>query len=69
MLRPLAGCLIAESPADVQAALEAFHGEYEAGAAAWVDRGNLIDELQYRSRVERFAELIHEVARARSPLA
>jgi glycosyltransferase involved in cell wall biosynthesis len=63
MLRPLPGCLIAENPADVHAALDDLYRQHEAGAGAWVDRGHLIAELQYPRRVERFAEFIHEVVK------
>jgi len=63
MLKPLPGCLIVETPTEVRAALDDFYQQYEAGSAAWVDRGNLIAELQYARRVERFAEFIHDVVK------
>jgi hypothetical protein len=62
-LRPLSGCLIAETPGEVQASLDDFYRQYVAESEAWVDRGTLLAELQYRRRVEQFAELIQEVAR------
>src|SRR6185295_7369510 len=63
LLRPLAGCRIAETPAEIQAALDDFYRDYEAETGPWVDRGDLLAGLQYRSRVERFAELVREVAK------
>lgn len=63
LLRPLPGCLIAETPEQIQTALDDFYRQYEAGSGAWVDRGDLIAQLQYHRRVERFAELIHEVTK------
>jgi len=63
LLRPLTGCLIADTPTQVQAALDDLYRQYEAGSAAWVDRGSVIAELQYSRRVERFAEFIHEVVK------
>jgi hypothetical protein len=63
LLRPLPGCLIAETPTEIQAALDDLYGQYEAGSGAWVDRGSLIAELQYSRRVERFAEFIHDVVK------
>jgi glycosyltransferase involved in cell wall biosynthesis len=62
LLKPLAGCHIAETPAEIETALDGLYREYQAGADAWVDRGDLLAELQYRRRVERFAELVREVA-------
>jgi hypothetical protein len=62
-LKPLPGCLIAETPAEIQAALDDLYRQYETGSGAWVDRGSLIAELQYSRRVERFAEFIRDVAK------
>ena len=63
LLKPLPGCLIAETPTEIQAALDDLYRQYEAGSGAWVDRGSLIAELQYRRRVECFAEFIHDVVK------
>lgn len=63
LLKPLPGCLIAETPTEIQAALDDLYRQYEAGSGAWVDRGSLIAELQYSRRVERFAEFIHDVVK------
>jgi glycosyltransferase involved in cell wall biosynthesis len=63
LLRPLPGCLIAETPAEVQTALDDFHRQYVAESGAWMDRGTLLAELQYRHRVEQIAELIRGVAK------
>jgi len=64
LLNPLPGCRIVETPAEIETALDGLYREYQAGADAWVDRGNLLAELQYRRRVERFAELVREVAKS-----
>ena len=62
-MKPLPGCLIAETPTEIHAALDDLYRHYETGSGAWVDRGSLIAELHYSRRVERFAEFIHDVVK------
>jgi glycosyltransferase involved in cell wall biosynthesis len=63
LLKQLPGCLIAETPGEVDSALDTFYQQYVADSCARLDRGTLLDELQYRCRVERIAELVREVGR------
>jgi hypothetical protein len=58
LLRPLAGCAVAERPVEIASALDSFYRDYERGANPRVERPRVMAEASYRHRAEQFAGLV-----------
>jgi hypothetical protein len=67
LLSPLAGCAVAERPAEIASALDGFYRDYEHGANPRVDRPRVLAEASYRHRAEQFAGLVQ--ASVQQPLS